>query len=277
MSIKTWEICEQECFEFLKNNYEDNNIHFMIKGSSNSNISDIQVFKKNVACFFIETKMKQAQCGQFVVLPSKDGHFVYSTQNKYPACQQTNIIIDYMNNNYDYFLKPGTKGKELKLGKKFFYSWIINYYKAYKDVKYFIIEKECGRKNLSSDNFVIFPVEHLSKYVDVSATYREKKSGSSIPPYSSFSDIEKLLKNNNYSFESPSFYQGKVYIEIHDIMNTFKLKGQSHDYLFNHKINEIFEIRRLSNTRNSNVIFSIYLIHNQNMKDIYQFQQDLKL
>ena len=60
------------------------------------------------------------------------------------------------------------------MDKSYFYSWIFEFYKE-KGVKYFITEKEVGNNNMSSDNFIIFPIEHFNRYFDVTAIYRKKK------------------------------------------------------------------------------------------------------
>ena len=98
-----------------------------------------------------------------------------------------------MAEDFDRYKNPGTDGIELLMDNDLFYSWIGEFYKA-KNVKYFIIEKDVGNNNMSSSNFVIFPIEHFQHYFNVSAKYRRKKSGSTNPTENDYAEITKAAK-----------------------------------------------------------------------------------
>ena len=274
MDEELWKLCEAECFEFLKRNYANDNVNFVQNGASDSTVSDIQVFKKNVACFYIESKMKSAQCGQFVLIPNKDKTFEYSQRNKYECSAAASYIIGKMDDEFDKFSKAGTRGQDLGLDDTYYYSWIIDSYQNCKQVKYFIVEKDTGNANLNPDNFVIFPIEKLHKYMGVSATYREKKSGSSSPSASLFQEIQNSLDRAGKKHEAPFIKNGKAFIKI-DANEKFQVTGEKYDYQFNPQGDGSFEIRKLSNTRNSNVIFSIWLKSDQKEDDLETFKRDL--
>ena len=63
---------------------------------------------------YIESKMKQAQCGQFVAFPNTDSNsFDYSKANAYPENIQSEAILDKMTEDFDRYKNPGTDGTEL--------------------------------------------------------------------------------------------------------------------------------------------------------------------
>ena len=66
--VNNWKEFEKEAISYLKNEYGD---FFELKGETNSNTSDI-LFRKECNSFFIEVKMPEAQCGQFVLIPNRE-------------------------------------------------------------------------------------------------------------------------------------------------------------------------------------------------------------
>lgn len=269
---ENWKICEKECFEYLKKNFSSEKFTFEADGGSDSTKSDILLKRNGIQCFFIESKMQQAQCGQFVV-KQESNRFVNSENNRHQKNLIEDVIIDKMNENFDDYANPGTGGKNLNLDKSYFYEWIYNFYKS-KDVKYFIVEKIVGENNSSPDNFIIFPIQHFHKYFDVTGIYRVKKSGSTHPSQTNVLEIETCLSDEKISHSRISFRNDKAYIKMPGKMEKFQLQGIKYDYQFNPKGNDIFEIRRLSNTKNANVIFSISLTKNQDAEDLRSFEAE---
>lgn len=270
--VENWKICEKECFEYLKKNFSSEKFTFEANGGSDSTKSDILLKKNGILCFFIESKMQEAQCGQFVVRQEKN-RFVNSENNRHQKNLVEDVIIDKMNETFDEYANPGTGGKNLNLDKSYFYEWIYNFYKS-KDVKYFIVEKLVGENNLSSDNFVIFPIQHFHKYFVVTGTYRVKKSGSTHPSQTNVLEIETCLNDEKISHSSITFKNNKAYIKLPEKKEKFQLKGIKYNYQFNPESNNNFEIRRLSNTNNANVIFSISLAKNQDADDLRNFKEE---
>lgn len=111
--MENWEICEKECFEYLKLKYSNKNYNFEHNGGFDSTKSDILLKKDGIACFYIESKMQVAQCGQFVV-KQQQNRFVNSENNRHEKNFAEELIIDKMNKNFNLYINPGTKGKKIK-------------------------------------------------------------------------------------------------------------------------------------------------------------------
>lgn len=270
--MENWQICEAECLQYLKKNFSDSKYDFEAEGGSDSTKSDILLTKSGIAIFYIESKMKQAQCGQFVAFPNTDTNsFEYSKANAYSKNIQSTVILDKMAENFDKYKNPSTNGIELVMDKSYFYSWIYEFYKG-KGVKYFIIEKEVGSKNLSQNNFIIFPIEHFHKYFDVTALYRRKKSGSSNPTEHDYTEIKKAAVSEGFAIKN-IYKNGKyVFVNMNAEPITYKIIGEIHTYQYKPETNGIFKVTKLSNTSNPNVIFSISLIQDQQERDLEKFR-----
>lgn len=255
-----WKIFEEECFDYLKNTYK--NTKFRYLGKADSTISDIEVIDKN---FFIEVKSSKSQCGQFVVLENENV-FQYSYKNKTCINKYSEDIINYMNRNFLKFNNAGTNGVDIDMDKKVFASWIINYYKT-KNTKYFITK---------GNNYIVIPLEKINEYFDITACYRVKKSGSSNPSIKNINEIADFFKYNSINFEL-KINDKKLYI-ITEYHLDKKIKINNYSYQFNNINKNIYNIRKLSNTNNANVIFSIKLIKNyQKEEDLRLFLEDIKL
>ena len=270
--MENWQICEAECLQYLKKNFSDPRYDFEAEGGSDSTKSDILLTKSGIAIFYIESKMKQAQCGQFVAFPNTDTNsFEYSKGNAYSENIQTSFILDKMAEDFDKYKNPDTDGIELLMDKRYFYSWICEFYKS-KGVKYFIIEKEVGSKNLSQNNFIIFPIEHFHKYFDVTALYRRKKSGSSNPTEHDYTEIKKAAASEGFAIKD-IYKSGKyVFVKMNAEPITYKIIGEMHTYQYKPETNGIFKVTKLSSTSNPNVIFSISLIQDQQERDLEKFR-----
>lgn len=87
----SWKTFEEECTSYLNRKY---GIKFEQQGESDSTVSDI-LYCGEKKCFYIEAKMPNAQCGQFVLLPNfKKGVFKYSSKNKANENEYTRMIIE---------------------------------------------------------------------------------------------------------------------------------------------------------------------------------------
>lgn len=256
--LKSWEINEEECCSYLTNNYGDK---FTLEGLHNSNISDIKVKNNN---FYIEVKSIKSQCGQFVVL-EENNEFIYSSKNKTFINEYSNYIINYMNNNFYLFTNVTSKPIDIILDTNIFYSWVKNFYKL-KNVKYFITK-------VNSNNYIIIPIDSIDNYFNISACYRVKKSGSSNITKNNFDEIKLVLNNIDFAFVEKN---EKIFIRTKENINE-KLKGYNYTYQFKLINKDLYEIRRLSNTNNPNVIFSIELIKKeQDENDLNLFLKDIK-
>lgn len=237
--MKKWEQFEIDCTNHLKETYKDKT--FVHNGGSDSTTSDIKVDDD----YYIEVKHTPAQCCQFVLFP-EDNHFYYSSDNKKPLNQYSARIINFMNQNYEYY-SNGNKSKAIVYNNcEFdFFGCVKEFYKI-KNVKYFI-----------TNNFILVPIDKIQDVFDITAVYRVKKSGSKNP---SKSMIDKLTQyiSQNYNTNSIN-YDGKHFIiDSNDNLNKQVFMIDEYKYMFAEKDNK-FILRQLSNTCNSNVIFSIKL------------------
>ena len=273
--MEKWQICEAECLAYLQSKYSKNGNNFEAEGGSDSTKSDILFRKYGAVAFYIESKMSQAQCGQFVAFPNLESKsFDYSRANAYPENIYSESILEKMAEDFDRYKNPGTDGIELLMDNDLFYSWIGEFYKA-KNVKYFIIEKDVGNNNMSSSNFVIFPIEHFQHYFNVSAKYRRKKSGSTNPTENDYAEITKAAKSEGVSITDFYSNDGRhLLVKMNAVSRTYKIIGEKHTFQFKNTSGNEFIVTRLSNTNNPNVIFSIGLIQEQQQRDLDKFERE---
>lgn len=257
--METWKDFENSCYNYLVETY-GKNCKFEALGQSDSTMSDIKVLTNNSE-FYIETKESLAQCGQFVLYPDTNKKtFIYSQQNKSELNKYSKAIIDYMNENFESFADAGTRGVDIPVDYEILYDWIKNYYNS-KEVRFFITKDQ---------DYIIFPIEQFDRYFSVSAKYRVKKSGSSNPSKSNIDEIKQILLNNSFVFEL-YVTDNKMYIKTSSDIDGLKLTGSNYTYLFKKTEPQIYNIRKLSNTHNANVIFSIKLKAPQNIEDLKKF------
>ena len=258
---------EIKCYEFLKKKYTNNNVVFHREGGMDSTKSDIAVEINGYTRFYIEVKDTNAQSGQFVLIPNETNKtFNFSSKNKSLEDEITKIIIDYMNSNYNEFSNAGTAGKKLDIDTSIFSRWIINHY-ADKNVKYIISYL---------NDFVIFPIRKFSEYFEVSSSYRIKKSGSSKPSQKDVSYIIEIIKNK-YSLASFSSKDNHQFVKIKESIVDKNFIIGDYTYWLAEKKPHFYEIRKLSNTNNMNVIFSIKLIKSQDLSDLEEFESDIQV
>ncbi|MGO4961399.1 hypothetical protein ACTQ5X_06610 [Jeotgalibaca porci] len=260
--MNNWQILEEESYVYLKSNYESSEINFIQCGASDSTQSDILVKKNNKNFFYIDVKSPESQSGQFVLFPNDlTQEFEYSKNNKTQLNIYSKKIIDFLNKNYGHYSTPGTRGENIHMNKTVFYDWIIDYYLS-KNVKYIITK---------NNNFILFPIERLSHYFDVSAKLRRKKSGSGNPSLANQEEIKTILTKNGYNFQSYSRNKSFYISSKHDF-HQFKVSGEKYSFLLKKSSENVFQVRRLSNTSNMNVIFSLSLISDQSPKDLLKFE-----
>lgn len=249
MGISNWEIHEKECYQYLRNTFGQD-AEFIHHGGSDSTISDIQVRTKNGQSFWIECKSPQAQSGQFVAIP-KDGRFYFSERNKSLPNEISEFIINIMNRDFYKYSNAGTAGIGLDINSDIFAYWIKNMYKK-KGVKYFITHSTTGK-------YVILPLDDISRYYSIGATFRAKKSGSSNVAKSSQEIVaQRIVESLNVS-ASQIEYGVKMRVDSPLIADKQKIEINGYVYMFSKTPDGCFIIRRLSNTNNLNVIFSISL------------------
>lgn len=245
--MENWKNFETECYNFLCEKFS-NFAKFQKLGSSNSTVSDILVTTNNKE-FFVEVKHLPAQCGQFVLLPDiKNKLFEYSSKNIIKVNEYSQEIIKHMNNNFEEFKNAGTSGKTIifENSENVFSKWIINYYKG-KNVKFFII-----------NNLKLLHIEKINKYFNITAKYRVKRSGSSGVSPKMLKPLSEYI-TKSFSISKSEIISNKLFTISDTDLNNFKFIFENQEYMFSLKTKNTYEIRKLSNTYNANVIFSIKL------------------
>lgn len=232
--------------QYLNNKFGDKAVFYHL-GSADATVSDIKVLTKTGREFFIEAKLAPAQCGQFVLLPDvAERCFRFSEKNQTDLTPQVKAIIDHMNAEFEAYKEAGTKGKLIDLhdGGKIFSEWIISAY------------REKGTEFFITNEYAIFPLCDFERHFTVTATYRVKRSGSASVGKRNLPKVIQYIKDKEYPIERFCTVGSKLFIyssvELHD--ERFVLDG--FEYMFSRR-EEGFEIRKLSNTFNANVIFTI--------------------
>ena len=243
--MSSWEEFEKNCVKYLNEKFNEY-AAFEHKGGADSTVPDILVKTKNGNCFYIDAKHSPAQCGQFVLLPDiNTRQFVYSS-SKSDINIYSRSIMEYMNKDFDSFREAGTKGKNIDMenGSDIFAKWIIQTYKE-KNVEFFI-----------SNNYTIIPIDNIADYFDISAKYRIKRSGSDNVRANRIEIVKKYIESFNYSITNIRTAGDKLFVSSSQISHNQRFILDGYEFMFSKRGNE-FEIRKLSNTYNANVIFSI--------------------
>lgn len=248
MLMSTWEDFEVDCTQYLNNTF-GTKATFIHQGGADSTVPDILVKTKSNSTFYIEAKHCPAQCGQFVLLPNISTRtFEYSSKNVNNFNIYAETILEHMNKEFDEFRESGTSGKEIIMpnGTDIFTNWIIQSYKE-KNVHFII-----------TNNYTILPIEDFSKYFYVTAKYRIKRSGSGDVGKSKMNLVKQKISTLDYTIESSKVNGKKLFVTSSENIHNQRFIFQQYEYMFSLRGNE-YEVRKLSNTYNANVIFSISL------------------
>lgn len=243
-----WENFELACTEYLNVRF-GYYAKFILQGGADSTTSDILVKTRKGEEFYMEAKHSPAQCGQFVLLPNiKTRMFEYSDGNKMPENQYSAEIMAYMNDYFDRFRDAGTNGEDIGImnGAYIFAQWIISAYKR-KGVKYFI-----------TNDFCILSIDKIQEYFDITAKYRIKRSGSSKVGKKNTGYVMDYITSHDNGITVSNTKNGKIFVESDTELHNKRFILAGNEYMFSRR-NEWYEVRKLSNTYNANVIFSIVL------------------
>ena len=246
--MSAWKEFEKEWAKFLMDTYGDL-AYFQHMGEEDSTVPDILVKTNTGKTFYIEAKKCPAQCGQFVLLPDdKTRTFIYSDKNDTPINEFAKTIMRFMNRYYNDFKNAGTAGKTIVFDnmEEVFTNWIINTY-GNKGVELF-----------GTNDHVMFPLNDFHKYFNVTGTYRIKRSGSSKVGNSNMKGVIDYIQSNFGLNTYRKTDGGSLFYVTNKNMHNRRFDVGAYEYMFSYRDNE-FEIRKLSNTYNANVIFSITL------------------
>ena len=244
--MSNWNDFEKECTDYLKQKFGEY-ARFTQQGGADSTVSDIFVETNNGNSFYIDVKLSPAQCGQFVLKPNISSRtFEYSKKNANRINIFAKKIMEHMNKNFDEFREAGTTGKDIimKNDSSVFSDWIIETY------------KEKGTKFFITNNHTILPIDRFQEYFSVSAKYRIKRSGSDSVGKSRFDHVLNYIKTHDYEITDTRTEGDKLFVTSPKNLHNIRFILGDYEYMFSKRETE-YEIRKLSNTYNANVIFSI--------------------
>ena len=243
--METWKEFEIESTEYL-NKFFGGYAVFTQEGMEDSTKSDIHVKTQKGKSFYIEAKHAPAQSGQFVLTPNIETRkFDYSKKNVNVFNKYAQCIMEQMDKSFEEYKDAGTSGKDISFSndQEVFSYWIEDMY------------RKKGAKYVITNNFTILPVEKFGDCFDITAKYRVKRSGSTSVGKSNIAAVEKILKDN-YSVKDMRVDGDKVFISSDVNLHDQRFYYGKYEYMISKRDSE-YEIRRLSNTFNANVIFSI--------------------
>lgn len=266
IKLKKWEKLEEKVLYWLNENFS-HICNFELIGKSDATVSDIFVTNKITnSQYYIEVKSEMSQAGQFVVTYDKENKsFHWSNSNKSNNNCYSQEIINFMNKFEFLFKDVAEKNLLLDINKKLCFDWIKTFYNQ-KNVKFFIVPY--------LGSYLISPIDKIDEIFDVKAIYRVKKSGSSSLPRRDFDRLKLLIQNAKFIEANNKFY-----VIVKDKIINTKININKNDYHYrfvadfiipNYEDRIIYEVRKLSKTRNPNVIFSINIKRklNINLKNV---------
>ena len=122
-------------------------------------------------------------------------------------------------------------------------------------------KKNKGAEFFITNNYKIVRVDDFSECFNVSAKYRIKRSGSSSVGKSMIAAISRYLKDEFNSITSINTQGDKLFVNATRNMHGIRFVYGGYEYMISQR-DDAYEIRKLSNTYNANVIFSIQLKSN---------------
>lgn len=274
--MSNWEELENNCYEKILETY-GKLAQILPHGKSDSTKPDIEVILPNGENFFIEVKSRNAQCCQFVLFPEDATQtFRFSDRNKTVKTAACMKIIKHMEKNYAYYHKPTQSGINIDIDTDTLYDLVNEYYTS-KLVKYFMTQDKNGY-------YIIFPSERFKNYFNITSCYRKKKSGSGEPREPQIQEIREALDDyfingtvDIVELDKPRCFLACDNKALHNEKLictdfTYQLKRNEHSkkIFTNSSLPDIYEIRKLSNTNNPNVICQLEL------KNVQQDENDLK-
>jgi len=150
-----------------------------------------------------------------------------------------------MNKSFDLYKEAGTRGVSIEFenSSEIFACWVKELYKS-KSAEFFI-----------SNGFKLFRTDDIGYAFQFSAMYRTKRSGSNDVGYGRMRGVCNYLEKR---FPSLDVYdvREKLFARTDAEMHNRRFVLDGTEYMFS-KRGDAYEIRRLSNTFNANVIFSI--------------------
>lgn len=275
-----WEELEDRCFEHLQKEY-GKKASILPYGKADSTTADIKISTASHNDFFVEVKAADSQCCQFVLTPNEETKkFDFSNRNKVSLTDRCQTIIDRMNDSFDSYCRVGRRGLPVPVDSSTLYGLVDDVYSS-KGVRFFMTE---GKEP------ILFPSERFPEYFDIKASYRRKTSGSAEPiEAKNTKEITEGLAEEHISgrieykdvagkrrcflHSDEQLHTKRMICEDH----TYQFKDNSHSKQVSKQKGNVYEVRRLSNTCNPNVICQVSLKkQTQHPEDLAAFERLLE-
>mgnify|MGYP001166257901 CR=1 FL=1 len=247
--LKKWQEFELNVVKYLNEHYGNDFIKFIHQGYSDSTKPDISVVHNGQNLFNIECKYHKSQSSQFVVFENDEDKFFYFSPKNKSLENDALPIIKHLNANYEYYSKNinNIKGNTPVICKNNLMSDFI--IKNMKNKASVIISSDFTNNFYLKRPLTISNVTDIAENYSISGIYRSKRSGTC-------SAIKKHLTNFKYKAE---MVNGRFYVydpnkKLDDYQDN-KTLFLSKDIV----MNGYREIRKISNTSNRNIIFSLEL------------------
>ncbi len=271
--IKDWQKFEKDSFEYIKNNFSNENLTLKLLGDSDSSKSDIYVKTPNSE-FFIEIKSPISQGGQFVLSKNNQKKWIFGEGNKTKNTINSSKIIDDLNSESNFNIT--TASTNLTTDSETLSNWLIDFY-SQKNVRYIITK--------FNSEYVILPLNKISTYFNIIASVRKKGSGSSdvsnpfwnkIKNFEIFKNVteSKVIGKKRYLYFKvlPNQFNENSKIVFSDFINDDFIRLQLE--VVDTSSNKVY-IRKLSTTSNPTVIFTLESKTQQQIDDLNDFKQSL--
>jgi hypothetical protein len=245
--MKAWEKLEHRAVDYLNRNNKYESISYILRGGSNSKISDIEIISSALKLpRYIEVKGFHAHCGQFVVV-GEVGNLRLSDKCQIDIDEVTIKIISKLN-ELDY---ESLNNSYLEISKELLLEKIIRNHKDDKSVDFWMFPE--------NDEFIITPTKNIGRYYDFLINIRKKKSGSANLPLCDFNLINDYIKES-YNIKEEVFKSGKkTFISMTEnsgIVESTKFTVNGNYYFLVPLHSEkLYKITKLSNTNNLTVLF----------------------
>lgn len=265
-----WQETELECVNFIKR-IVPNYIKVIEEGGSDSTAPDIVLKKNNEVLFCVEVKEATSQAGQFVIIEDKNS-YKFSKLNK--VCEEPCLpIINYINQNIINYKNIGQSGISVDCDIELTKNRIVNLYLNEKNTKFFITK--------SKDEFLIFKTEDILNYFDISCVARRKKSGSANIPSKCICSTKETVRAffDEKNLKSRFYQDGKkLFVEVDSNLDysCTRIECDCFTIYLSKSKSNTYELRKLSNTNNPNIIFTLKLKTNHSATQQQLFLNMLK-
>jgi hypothetical protein len=249
--MQKWKIFEQEACNYLNKKIRHEGVRFSLTGGSDSYSRDIEVFWKDKRLCSVECKYKKSQASQFVVIHDlQKKKFKWSSENKSTKEGALNVV-KHMNKKYSYYSQvPKCKTNvELCIKTSFMYARVI---KQINKKACFIVASNYENRFSPERPLILEATRNIKNIFNIKGKYRAKQSGSRSLPKK---DFDKVLHCE--------VKDGRCH--VYDPVGNLPSKnpGAESIYLGKPDNDGYREYRKLSNTRNPSVIFTLELKKNQ--------------